>query len=104
MASTSGAKICGIVLFREPNGKCSVPAIITATLASFSYQLGNNPPSLTDADHVHLTVLTPMVLGPGVPSTPFGGVYQAFDVPFWPPIKNWALSSQAPGTWTWPPS
>ncbi len=106
----AGATIGRIVVYRSKTGKYSVPAIVSATVATL-YRPGvegGHLSDLTDASHVHLTVFTPGYAGHRNDtttaeqaaeltrlSTPAGGTYQEFDVPY-------DESGETPGSWSWP--
>ena len=120
-AAADGVAIGRIVWYRSRTGNYSCPAMITATVETL-YQPNVDAgyiAALSSPEHVHLTVMTPGK--PGKRATPedfevvsehpiqdnVGGLYQEFDIPFWPlEVSAIGISSpdspQAPGTWTWP--
>ena len=110
-AATAAAPTVGrIVVYRSKTGKYSIPAIISATVDTL-YRLAvdeGHVSDLTDESHVHLTAFTPGFSGHRnsttsveqaaaltARSTPAGGSYQEFDVPY-------DESGETPGTWSWP--
>lgn len=104
------ATIGRIVVYRSKTGKYVVPAIVSATVETLyrpAVEEGHLS-DLTDDSHVHLTVFTPGFQGhrnsTTTPeqaaeltrlSTPAGGTYQEFDVPY-------DESGEMPGSWSWP--
>lgn len=116
-------RIGRVVIYRSRTGSYSCPAIITATRGTL--HRGNvaegHVVDLTDAEHVHLNVFTPGLPGHVSASTARDypelaasqrpvGMYQEFDVPFWPcppgadadTLTSAERSPQPPRTWTWP--
>ena len=108
-----------IVIYRSKTGAYSLPAMVTATVASLNQDnvAKGRIADLTNSLHVHLAVFTPgfpvlSVDGEFVPQGPpaLGGTYQEWNVPIWVPIgadaPRWALldyTVQEKGTWAWPP-
>ncbi len=109
-ASAAAPTIGRIVVYRSRTGKYVVPAIVSATVGTL-YRLGveeGNLPDLTDESHVHLIVFTPGIAGRAnsttspdqlaeltARSTPAGGTYAEWDVPY-------DEAGQVPGSWSWP--
>jgi hypothetical protein len=115
--------ICRTVVYRSRTGNYSVPAIITATVATLApvglerYAATGGQegvPPLTSETHVHLCVMTPGIPGLRVEAQDFevegvrraenvGGVYQEWDVPFDADFTSLHLNDeQKPGTWRAP--
>lgn len=109
-ASAAAPTIGRIVVYRSRTGKYSVPAIVSATVATL-FRLGveeGNLPDLDDDSHVHLVVFTPGIAGRRnsttpedlvaemrAASTPAGGTYQEWNVPY-------DETGETPGSWSWP--
>jgi hypothetical protein len=110
MRVTATPTIGRIVIYRSKTGKYVVPAIISATVDTL-FRPGveeGNLADLTDESHVHLAVLTPGYAGRRnsttepeqvaqwhARSTPAGGTYQEWNVPF-------DETGETPGSWSWP--
>lgn len=102
--------IARMVVYRSKTGKYVVPAVVSATQETL-FRLGveeGNLPDLSSPTHVHLTVFTPGIQGRvnsttsaeelgrlQARSTPAGGSYQEWDVPY-------DETGEAPGSWSWP--
>jgi hypothetical protein len=141
MTDTMPATLGRVVIYRSRTGRYDVPAIVTATTDTLDPQgvelyhatnCGKGVPPLddqvdsSDAQHVHLTVLTPGLPGfraqglAGEADTELaerdradrpmpaqgygentGGTYQEWNVPYDnPPLGG--TRSPEPGTWRWP--
>ncbi len=99
-----------IVVYRSKTAKYFVPALVSATVDTL-YRPGvdgGHLADLTDDTHVHLAVFTPGYAGHRnetttpeqaaeltARSTPAGGTYQEWDVPY-------DESGETPGSWSWP--
>jgi hypothetical protein len=110
---TPAPTIGRIVIYRSRTGDYDVPAIVNATQDTLNLEgveKGYVPP-LSDARHVHLTVLTPGVPGMRTQArdfkveSPYGrsenvaGTYQEWDIP--EHVAGYGDGPQ-PGSWRWP--
>lgn len=108
-----------IVIYRSRTGDYDVPAIITATVDTLNAKNveAGHIPTLTDADHVHLTCFTAGFPGKRGDAEDFkvksehpisenvAGCYQEWDIPLdstVPELPDGNPDSIAPGTWRWP--
>ena len=116
-----------IVAYRSRTGNYTLPAIITATARTLHGEgvESGDVPAITDPERVHLTVFTPGLPAKklrefedlsddahstGIASTPSGGSYQEWNVPFSPAVTfepavigvGDEVEIQQPGTWAWP--
>lgn len=102
-----------IVVYRSRTGY-DVPAMVAATqdtlvpkgLQIFEASGGKRGcPPLDSPDHLHLVCFTPGIPGvypesEGMPSTPAGGTFQEWNVPFFNPTL--AASKPPAASWRWP--
>lgn len=99
-----------IVVYRSKTGNYVVPGLVSATVDTL-YRPAVDEGHISDLSsdtHVHLVVFTPGFAGHRNSSTsieqaeeltrlssPAGGTYQEFDVPY-------DETGQTPGSWSWP--